>query len=98
MSIFDRDGYSSGSETDLKEANHVPFINYHLYTSSGNHRHCDTEQYAFGFQVFHLDLSAIHYGLDCLFLSHGWSNRGNFDLTKAGEEIPSCEEHEQRDP
>jgi hypothetical protein len=90
--------YSSGSAPDLKEDNHVFFINYHLYTSSGNHRHCDTEQYAFGFQVFHLAFSDIYYGLDFLFLSHWWSNRGNFDLTKAGKKIPSCKEHEQRDP
>ena len=90
--------YCSGSAKDLREDNHVPFINHHLFASPGNHRHCYTKQYAFGLQVFHLDLSAIHYGLDCLFLSNGWSNRGNFDLTKAGEEIPSCKENEQRDP
>jgi len=97
-SVFERIPYCNSSATDLREDNHVFFINYHLYTSSGNHRHCDTEQYAFGFQIFCLEFSNVYYGPDFLFLSLGGSNRGNFDLTKAGEKIPSCEEHEQRDP
>ena len=94
MSIFDRDGYSSGSEMALKEANHVPFVNHHLFASPGNYNHRYTKQQAYGFQVLHLEFSDIYYSLDFLFLSYWWSNCGGFGLTKAGEEIPSCKEYE----
>jgi hypothetical protein len=93
--FFGLNGYSSGSATNLTEANHVPFFNHHLFASHGDHHHCYSKQYAFGFQVFHLELSDVDYRLDFLFLSHWWSNRGGFGFTKAGDEILSCKEHEQ---
>jgi hypothetical protein len=97
-SIFSLNAYSSGSATDLKEAHHVPFVHHHLFAAPGDYHHRDTKQYAFGFQVFHMDFSGIYYSLDLLFLSHWWSNCGGFGLTKAGEEIPSYKEYEQGDP
>jgi hypothetical protein len=81
-----------------KENNHVSFFNHHLFASSGNYHHRHTKQYAFGFQVFHLEFSDIHYSLDFLFLSDWRSHCGGFGFTKAGEEIPSWKKHEQRDP
>jgi len=81
-------GYSGGPLMDLRETDHVLFAHHHLFASPGSYHHCDTKQYAFGFQVFHLEFSAIYYSLDFLFLSHWWSNCGGFDPTKAGEESP----------
>jgi hypothetical protein len=81
-----------------KEKNHVSFVNHHLFASSGNYHHRYTKQYAFGFQVFHLEFSDIYHSLDFLFLSDWRSHCGGFGLTKAGEEIPSGKEHEQGDP
>jgi hypothetical protein len=80
-----------------KENNHVFFVNHHFFASLGNYYHRCTKQYASGFQVFHLEFSAIYYSSDFLFLSHWWSNCGGFGFTKAGEEIPSWQKHEQRD-
>jgi hypothetical protein len=87
-----------GSWETIREANHVRFVNHHLFASTGNHHHGCTKQYAFGFQVFHLEISGIYYSRDFLFFSHWWSHCGGFDLTQAGEEIPSWEEYEQGDP
>jgi hypothetical protein len=97
-SIFTLNGYSWDSATDLKESDHVPFVNHHFFAFPHDYHQCHTKQYAFGLQVFDLAFSAIYYSLDFLFLSHGWSNCGGFGLTKAGEEIPSGKEHEQGDP
>jgi hypothetical protein len=80
-----------------KENNHVFFDNHHFFASLGHYYHRCPKQYASGFQVFHLEFSAIYYSSDFLFRSHWWSNCGGFGLTKAGEEIPSWQEHEQRD-
>jgi hypothetical protein len=81
-----------------KENNHVFFVNHHFFASPGNYHHRHTKQYAFGFQVFHLEFSDIHYSLDFFFLSGWWSHCGGFGLTKAGDEILSWKEHEQGDP
>jgi hypothetical protein len=91
LNVFNNCG---GSAAGRREDNHVSFVNHHFYTSTGNHHHRDTEQCASGFQVLHLDLSAVHYGLDCLFVYHGGNDRGNPDLAEAGKKIPSCKEHE----
>lgn len=87
-SMFSPNVYSSGSATDLKEVNHVSFVNYHLFAAPGNYHHRYTKQYAFGFKVFHLEFSDIYYSLDIFFLSRWWGNCGGFGLTKSGEEIP----------
>jgi hypothetical protein len=81
-----------------KENNRVSFFNHNLFASPANYHHRCTKQYAFGFQVFHVEFSDIHYSLDFLFRSHWWSNCGGFGLTKAGEEIPSWKKHEQGNP
>jgi hypothetical protein len=98
LSGFALNGYSRGSAMDLKEANHVLFVNHHLFASPGNYHNCHTKQHAFGLQVVGLAFSDIYYSLDFLFLSHWWSNCGGFGLAKAGEEIPSWKEYEQGDP
>jgi hypothetical protein len=82
----------------LREANHVPFVNHHLFASPGNYHHSYTKQYAFGFQVFHLEFSDVYYSVDFLFLYRWRSNCGGFGLAKAGEEILSGEKYEQGDP
>jgi hypothetical protein len=80
-----------------KEKNHVSFVNHYLFASTGNYHHRYAKQYAFGFQVFHLEFSDIYHSLDFFFLSDWWSYCGGFGLTEAGDEIPSWKEHEPRD-
>jgi hypothetical protein len=77
---------------------HVRFVNHNIFAPSGNYHHSHTKQYAFGFQVFHLEFSDVYYGIDFLFLSHWWSNCCGFGFTKAGEEILSCKNDEQGNP
>lgn len=97
-SILSPNGYSGDSATHLMESDYVPFLNYHLFASSGNYHHGCTKHYAFVSQVFHLEFSDIYYSLDFLFFSHWWSHCGGFGLAKTGEEISSREEYEQGDP
>ena len=77
------------SAADLREAEHVLFVNRHFFASFNDFHHCYTKQYAFGLQVFGLAFSNIYYSPDFLFLSHGRTHCGGFDFTKTGEEILS---------
>jgi len=81
-----------------RENNHVFFINHHLFASLYNYYHRCPKQHAFRFQVFHLEFSDIYYSHNFLFRPHWWSHCGGFGLTKAGEEIPSWQEHEPGNP
>jgi hypothetical protein len=71
----------SGSATDVKEANHVPFVNHHFLASFGNYHHRYPKQYAFGFQIFSLEFSDILYHPDSLFSRDWCSNCGGSSLT-----------------
>ena len=80
-----------------KERNHVPLVNHHLFASTGNYHRRGTEQFALGFEVFHLELSDVDCSSDFIFLCDRRGNCGGLELAKIGEKIVCWKENEQRD-